>query len=537
MGALLLKVRTWWETADRTQKAVTVFGSLFLVLLLGGTFFFASKPRMAMAFTGLDSQQVGIVSDEIQKLGIQCEYDLQGNVQVPSDKVAEVRAKLAVAGKLPAGNHFGEDALAKIGSINTPSVEREKLKSILEEKLATTIESISGIDKATVDVSAGEDSPFSDDKKPPKASVTVTQKPGESLSPEVGRGIAMLVANSVTGLTPDKVMVLDTSGRPLYDASEATEGFGLASSELKTQQEEKIRYEHDLQKALDDAFGPGNTIAKVNLELDFDKKTEDKTIHPASDAATVEETTKETMSNGGGSLIQPPAGTVANGPKPTTPVVADGSTDKGYTGVTKSVQRPDNVDITHTEPAVGTVKSLSISTMVNSTKIKDPKPVQDFIANYLGAKATDPAYKQGVTSYPFDTTVQEAVAKSEKASATRSTMQQAFSFLPIAALLFVGFLVVKAISKAAKTQQAMVAALPDGGMMALEGGAHVEDGQEHYEPGQEPEVEHSGHTPHDDIGSIAEKLNLPLEQIKRMSEDKAESVAMLIKTWLLEDPH
>jgi len=38
-----------------------------------------------------------------------------------------------------------------------------------------------------------------------------------------------------------------------------------------------------------------------------------------------------------------------------------------------------------------------------------------------------------------------------------------------------------------------------------------------------------------DVGEIQSKLNVPLEQIKKMSDDRPEVVAMLIKSWLLED--
>ena len=39
----------------------------------------------------------------------------------------------------------------------------------------------------------------------------------------------------------------------------------------------------------------------------------------------------------------------------------------------------------------------------------------------------------------------------------------------------------------------------------------------------------------DDLPDIAAKVNRPLEQIKRMTSDRPETVAMLIKSWLLEE--
>lgn len=122
MGALLLKLRTWWETADRTQKAVTLFGSAFLLLLLSGTYYFASRPKMETLFGGLSAAEAGSISNEIQKMGIPVESDMQGNIRVPSDKLSEVRNALAVAGKSPTTGHVGNEELAKSCSERPPRV-------------------------------------------------------------------------------------------------------------------------------------------------------------------------------------------------------------------------------------------------------------------------------------------------------------------------------------------------------------------------------------------------------------------------------
>ena len=38
-----------------------------------------------------------------------------------------------------------------------------------------------------------------------------------------------------------------------------------------------------------------------------------------------------------------------------------------------------------------------------------------------------------------------------------------------------------------------------------------------------------------EIRPIKDRLNIPLEQIKKMAEEKPEIVAMLVKSWLLEE--
>src|SRR5579862_8690163 len=124
MGGLLNRIRTWWQASDRTQKMIAVFGSGLFIALILGTFFFASRPKMSLVFANLDPEDVGNVDMEIQAMGIADTFDQQGNVSVPSDKVAAVRAGLAMKGKLPkAGNHFGSDALSKMSFIADPHVQ------------------------------------------------------------------------------------------------------------------------------------------------------------------------------------------------------------------------------------------------------------------------------------------------------------------------------------------------------------------------------------------------------------------------------
>ena len=112
--------------------------------------------------------------------------------------------------------------------------------------------------------------------------------------------------------------------------------------------------------------------------------------------------------------------------------------------------------------------------------------------------------------------------------------------------LIVGFLVMKALAKTAKASSVMVHALPNGTLMASGGRSAGSVASESFT--------HDSHTSHhteadvangiqalakrndyDDVASIEERQNLPLEQLKRMASERPESVAMLIKSWMLEE--
>ena len=553
MGALLLKLRTWWETADRTQRAVTLFGGVFLVVLLGGTFFFASRPKMTMAFGGLTPSDVGTVTAEIQKLGIPVEFDTQGNVLVPSSQVAEVRAKLAVAGKLPASAHIGNEELAKLGMMNTPAVERERIKSILEGELSQSIEQIEGVGKARVHITLGERTAFAAEKKPSTASVVIQEQSG-GVDQSSARAIAMMVANGVPGLEPAKVFVVDNAGRALYDGNEQSSLGGMATQKLEAERAEALRRERDIQAKLDAVIGRGNSVVTVNVEMDFDRETKEVSeLKPNKNPLYVEEATEQVGGGAATSTAAPGVGSNTPGTAPGENTTTESSNGNGYSGTKKMAEYPYTKTDAKTEKAIGGIKKLSIAVMVNDEKVTDATPVEEYLQSYVGENA---GFTAAVTSMKFDTTLEDEAKKTAAANAGQERMQQMLSLLPVAALLIVAVVVLKAIAKAAKAQTVMVHALPDGTLMATGGGlpagrsthhegndsTHAYADHHHDEPHSAnsnheglPQLQRRGIGQTEDVGDIEERMNRPLEQLKRMAADRPDSVGLLIKSWMLEE--
>lgn len=553
MGAMLLKLRTWWETADRTQRAVTLFGGVFLVVLLGGTFYFASRPKMTMAFGGLSPADVGTVTAEIQKLGIPVEFDNQGNVLVPSSQVAEVRAKLAVSGKLPASAHVGNEELSKLGMMNTPAVERERIKSILEGELSRSIEQIEGVAAARVHITLGERTAFASEKKPATASVVVQEKSG-GVDQASARAIAMMVANGVPGLEPAKVFVVDNAGRALYDGTEQASLGGMATQKLEAERAEALRRERDIQAKLDAVIGRGNSVVTVNVEMDFDRETKEVSeLKPNKNPVYVEEATEQVGGQGANSTNGQPGLGANTG---TTATTSESTTsNNGYTGTKKMAEYPYTKTDAKTEKAIGGIRKLAIAVMVNEDKVQDATPVESYLQSYIGENE---GFTASVTSMKFDTALAEEAKKTAAATAGQERMQQMMSLLPVAALLVVAFVVLKAIGKAAKAQTVMVQALPDGTLVAT-GGAlgsgsahHHHEGDHHgghapsYEGGLAEAISHANgdgmqslprrqNIGQEDVGDIEERMNRPLEQLKRMAADRPDSVGLLIKSWMLEE--
>lgn len=556
MGSLVERIRDWWLGLEKSQRPIWMLGSGFLVLMVLGAVFFSSRPNMSLLFGGLNPADQGMVVQELNKLGIHAEYDANGNVLVPANKVNEARARLAVSKKLPASGNLGYSGLDSMNPMISPEVEKEKIKSAIEGELANSIQLMSGVASARVHLTLSDNSPFVQEAKPAGASIIVTEDGGNRLNADQAQAIVRLVQFGVSGLSPDRITVVNEKGQTLYDGLEATGVNASADRKVAAEIEEARRREQDLQRKLDAAFGPGNTIVSIPvLDLNFDKVSENSVIKTPTPKPITKDETVEKMGNASGGVASGSSGATSN---VQAPVDASGDDKKNYSGTTKSEVYDVNVTERSIQRSAGVLEGMTLSVLVNSTAIADATPVEDYVKSYLGplAQQTD-KFQASVTSTAFDTKTVIATQQASASAAARDRNQQLISLLPIAALLVVGFLVMKSIAKTAPPRPKNFAdqvsvALPGGGSMSLPGASYdsmpnglgqtsqPDRGEQviAIEGGELAQALHalaaSSHA-QISIEDIPDRVNVPLEQIRKMAMAKPDAVANLIKTWILEE--
>lgn len=561
MGGFIQRLRQWWDTADRNQKVLTVGGSAFLLLMLAGIFYFASRPKMSLLFGGLTPADQGGVVTELEKDSIPYDIDAQGSVFVPSNMVADARMKLAQADKMPKTVGFGDKAFAGIGMMNTPDVEKARLNAILEDQLDRSIESLAGIQTASVHIVLGSTSNIEDQNVSSSASITVSPRGDALISKSQAKAIALLVASAVPNLRPAGVTVVDSSMNILFDGKGDDSTDGQVSNNLATEQAEEKRVERELQGMLDQVYGPNSSIVKVNLQMNFDDKHWTQTTQTPSDKLPISKI-QETM-QGSGAVPGGAAGMASNSTVGAPAGVTTSTTSNGSTYTMTQAQNDflKNSKTMEVQAASGEVTSMAIDVIGNSNKIKNQKDIQQIVNGYLGSLTQNPAFTSQVTLTQFDTSQAKAAAKAADGAASQQRMQQILSILPIAALIGIGFFVLKQISKFSKF--APVPALQgagglggrlSGGSLAASLGGGGFDGDDdgfdsptlgRGEDGTavgKPRPKRGPQEEDDDddeesirVKSIGTKVNVPLEQLKKMGDKKPEAVAMLIKGWMAEE--
>ena len=580
MQMLIQKVRDWWETADRTQRVVSIFGSAFLILLLGGTLFFASRPKLEPIFPGAMPAEQGTVRDAVVGYGFPVEVNSRGEVMVPADKMAEIKMRLSQDGKAPIANG-GDPTAGTSGMFMTPVEIDAQMKKKKETELAKSIMTLKGVQNANVHINFGKDSPFGDEKVAPSAVVNLTEKAGLTLSADEAKAIARLVQNSVSGLKAEKVSVINNEGEIIFDGDELSQGDARATRKLQAEADESRRREKELQKTLDEAFGVGTTVAKVSLELNMDEVEKNEETNTPSENPIEQSKAIESYGGRPGGPIQGGTGADVNmsAGAPATPDSGNNSTP--YKGDQSQTKYLANKTVTKTTKAAGELMSMSVNVLADKAKIKDIPSVQAFIDSLIKTKQ-NPSFSAVVTATEFSNAAAENQKKAQTDSQNAERIQQVVSLLPILALLVVGFMLVKAIGKTGK-QETRVVALANGGTMSLPGqdntlslpqgnggGSSNVLGVDYDEPqydlsqlddigpmnfgmgggaagAQGMALTHGGahghgHNQYEEeedeeviIRDIKEKVDVPLEQIRKLAKERPETVAMLLKTWMMED--
>jgi flagellar M-ring protein FliF len=249
------------------MAAVTVaLVGFFAFLILRVT-----APQMTPLFTDLTFEDSASIVKDLERQGIPYEIKNDGAiVLVPKDRVPRLRMKLAEAG-LPKGGGIGYEIFDKSDALGATSfVQNINHLRALEGELARTIRAIERVQGARVHLVLPERPLFSRDKV--EASASIVLKVRGMLEPQQVRAIRHLVASAVNGLKPERVSVIDESGRLLADGAKVDNLNGVGSEERQATYERRLR--DQIEGIVSSIVGPGRARVQLTADFDFNRVTQ-----------------------------------------------------------------------------------------------------------------------------------------------------------------------------------------------------------------------------------------------------------------------
>ena len=225
-----------------------------------------TTPQMVPLFTDLSVEDSAAIIKDLERQAVSYQLKNDGAiVMVPKDKVARLRMKLAESG-LPKGGGVGYEIFDKSDALgSTTFVQNINHLRALEGELSRTIGSLDRVQAARVHLVLPDRPLFSRDKT--DASASIVLKVRGTLEPQQVRAIRHLVATAVSGLKPERISVVDETGKLLADGATPNDPLaGAGADERKAAYERRLR--DQVAAIVSSVVGPDH--ARVEITADFD---------------------------------------------------------------------------------------------------------------------------------------------------------------------------------------------------------------------------------------------------------------------------
>ncbi len=427
-----------WNGLEIGQKLGIIVLSVITLVVSSYFIMKSMEPNWSVLYSDLSPQDAAAVSESLKKSGYP--YKLSADkksVMVPQELQDELRIFVA-ENDLIQDSSPGFELLDDMQLGSTDFKNKLTKQRIYQGELTRSIERMSGVRKARVQIADPERSVFSERDEAPTASVMLILEPGYKLKTSQVKAIKNLVAYAIPRLTPDKVFITDQSGNNLSDEIEKN------SNDIESY---KTNYENQtakkIQTVLDKIVGPDNASVQVSADIDFNStRSTIESYLPVGDTQQGVLTSSQTEMENYDNPNPNAQGALTGSNNPPAPTTQSGQPknlnyQKQKTANTYSVSK----EVKQIIYAPGSVKRMTIAVAVN--KILTTEEKEELEKLVISASGAD--LNRGdiinITSLEFSAKDENIAAATEEAKAIQREKTQAIvinKLVPMFVILVLG---------------------------------------------------------------------------------------------------
>lgn len=317
LSKLFSQLRDIWGQLGVTQRLNVAAATFVLVAGLGALAFWSSRTDYGLLYGGLSDAEAAKVISALDDAKVPYKTGSSGgSILVPTDKVYTMRMQLAGRG-IPSGDGVGFEIFDKANFGISDFVQRANYTRAIEGELARTISQIDEVESSRVMIVMPENRLLLDKDTYPTASVFVRVRGNSQLEAQSINSIRFLVANSVEGLKPNHVSVVDNMGNVLSENTDDDSITGLTSTQLVARRNLEQYLAKKAQDMLDKVLGQGQAIVRVSADINYDSLTR-KDVKYDPDGQVITTQTKNDENTDSSTVTSTtPAGISANTPSGT----------------------------------------------------------------------------------------------------------------------------------------------------------------------------------------------------------------------------
>ncbi|WP_184631943.1 flagellar basal-body MS-ring/collar protein FliF [Xanthomonas arboricola] len=383
------KAGQWFDRVRSLQitRKLTMMAMIAVAVAAGlAVFFWSQKPGYQSLYTGLDDKGNAEAADLLRTAQIPFKIDQDtGAISVPQDRLYDARLKLAGSGLTGKETGGGFELMEKDPGFGVSQfVENARYQHALETELSRTIGTLRPVREARVHLAIPKPSAFTRQRDVASASVVLELRGGQGLERNQVDAIVNLVASSIPDMTPERVTVVDQSGRMLSIADPNSDAAQHAAQFEQVRRQESS-YNQRIRELLEPMTGPGRVNPEVSVDMDFSVVEEARELYNGEPAKLRSEQVSDTSTSATGP--QGPPGATSNSPgqppapaanattgAPGTPAAANGqaAAPAAPTESSKSATRNYELDRTlqHTRQPAGRIKRVSVAVLLDNV----PRP-------------------------------------------------------------------------------------------------------------------------------------------------------------------
>ncbi|MCC4604928.1 flagellar basal-body MS-ring/collar protein FliF [Xanthomonas campestris] len=380
------KAGQWFDRVRSLQitRKLTMMAMIALAVAAGlAVFFWSQQPGYQALYTGLDEKGNAEAADLLRTAQIPYKIDqATGAISVPQDRLYDARLKLAGSGLTGKETGGGFELMEKDPGFGVSQfVENARYQHALETELSRTIGTLRPVREARVHLAIPKPSAFTRQRDVASASVVLELRGGQGLERNQVDAIVNLVASSIPDMTPERVTVVDQSGRMLSIADPNSDAAQHAAQFEQVRRQESS-YNQRIRELLEPMTGPGRVNPETSVDMDFSVVEEARELYNGEPAKLRSEQVSDTSTSATGP--QGPPGATSNSPgqpptpavagAPGTPAAANGQAAAPATPTesSKSATRNYELDRTlqHTRQPAGRIKRVSVAVLLDNV----PRP-------------------------------------------------------------------------------------------------------------------------------------------------------------------
>jgi flagellar M-ring protein FliF len=264
------QISSMFNRYTTAQKAVMITLSIGMVSAIIALVVWANRPEYELLYADIDPSTASKMVSDLKSEKIRYRLENGGKtILIPTESVSEWRLKFTEQGYV--GDMISGYEIFDNSDIGMTTFKQKlNMRRALEGELTRTINQFPAVMNSRVHLALPEEKLFEKETRG-KASVVLYLVPGVIIEKEQVKGISALIANSVDGIDADGVVVVDSDGKLLSDSQGEQTVMGSTGNQWDLKNSVESRLQTKIQDILDGVLGYQNSIAKVSVNLNFEK--------------------------------------------------------------------------------------------------------------------------------------------------------------------------------------------------------------------------------------------------------------------------